>query len=212
MQFRVLSILFAALTFTNVEAGDPPLAGSVDCENSGGRSFCDLIWDFSQAPRTYVQIQAFDTATQAWKEHGSPYESFLKRSLPLDGGNLYRAVACDDVAMRQNCVSSTVQWSLVWPALHEMPDYLSLSNGSRMYISREAPLEIQIEQYNVYELVRFLDRVEDLTALPPMTERETFGDPRLSPAIDDEASAQDLIYSGIHYNYEARRSLGLSGK
>jgi hypothetical protein len=92
-----------------------------------------------------------------------------------------------------------VQWAIVRPAMEDIPDYLVDGNGVEMHIAKNAPESVQRAQYNVYRLVQLLDRIPDLSRLPPMTP------PRMPGAPLAEASDDDQIVIGIYENYAERR-------
>ena len=101
--------------------------------------------------------------------------------------------------MKRNCAGSSVQWAISWPAPEEMPDYLVDGYGTRMQIVKSAPYDVQVAQYNVYRLVQLLDRIPDVSKLPPMTEPNDL----LSDGTDAEAAM--AILAGIYVNYSERR-------
>lgn len=83
-----------------------------------------------------------------------------------------------------------------------MPEFLVDSTGARMHISQSGSPEIQLDQYNVYRLVQLLDQVDEVSALPPVTE------PQFSPDQYEHSgtpTVDDQIYTSIYYNYRSRQ-------
>jgi hypothetical protein len=101
---------------------------------------------------------------------------------------------------------STVQWAIARPATEDIPDFLVDGNGVEMHIAKNAPESVQLAQYNVYRLVQLLDRIPDLSRLPPMTK------PQLAGTALAGAGSDEQILTGIYENYTERRNRALHGE
>lgn len=201
--------LLVLIGFFSVESqADRRPVGDLYCDRKTHESDCKLRWDFSQAPRAYVQVQRLDSDSGNWSPVGQPYESVRRKSNRVEGARLYRTIACDDPDVKRNCVSSRVQWAISRPAIDQIPEYLVDGDGVQMHISKDAPEDVQIAQYNVYRLIQLLDRIDDVSSLPPMTEPEVT-DSALSPG-GTSLSDDDQVLAGVYQNYRERRQRALS--
>ena len=189
---------------TEINAGEF-IAGTAECKREDASSDCSIQWDFAQAPRAYVQVEYLDENSSQWQPSGQPYGPVHTRSKPLPPAKLYRVRGCDDPAVQRNCVSSTVHWAVARPPVEEIPDYLVDGNGVEMHIVKNAPEAVQIAQYNVYRLIQLLDRIPDLSELPPMTKPRTVGTPLGDPGGEEQ------VLTGIYENYTERRRQSLNG-
>lgn len=201
--FKKLIVALAAIAPGVVlNAAETP-AATVECVPKAGNAGCSIQWDFLQQPRAYFQVEYLDDSSMQWRAFGRPYDSVRTSSEPVPAARLYRVRGCDDATVRRNCVTSTVQWAIARPTPEEIPDYLVDGNGVEMQIAKNAPETVQIAQYNVYRLVQLLDRIQDLSKLPPMTQPGT-GAHSVSGASEDEQ-----ILAGIYENYTERRRLAI---
>jgi hypothetical protein len=171
---------------------------TADCVPQANESGCSIEWDFTRSPRAYFQVEYLDENSLQWRATGRPYDALRTRSEPVEGARLYRVRGCDDAAVQTNCTSSTVQWAIARPPIEDIPDYLVDGNGVEMHVAKNAPESVQVAQYNVYRLVQLLDRIPDLSRLPPMTP------PGMAGTSDD-----DPIVTGIYENYTERRRQAL---
>lgn len=203
-----LALLVLVGSFSLESMADRRPAGDLYCDREAHESACRLRWDFSQAPRAYVQVQELDADSGNWSPVGQPYESMRTKSNRVEGARLYRTIACDDPDIKRNCVSSRVQWAISRPTIDQIPEYLVDGDGIRMHISKGAPEDVQIAQYNVYRLIQLLDRIDDVSSLPPMTEPEV-ADSALSPG-GRSLSDDDKVLAGVYQNYRERRQQALS--
>ena len=74
-----------------------------------------------------------------------------------------------------------------------------------MFVFKNLSLEEQNQQYNAYLLVRLMNGVTDMRAMPPMTA------PRFGPDVPDDtllaqATNDDIIQQTLYALYEARRT------
>ena len=171
---------------------------TADCVPQANESGCSIEWDFTRSPRAYFQVEYLDENSLQWRATGRPYDALRTRSEPVEGARLYRVRGCDDAAVQRNCTLSTVQWAIARPPIEDIPDYLVDGNGVEMHVAKNAPESVQVAQYNVYRLVQLLDRIPDLSRLPPMTP------PGMAGTSDD-----DPIVTGIYENYTERRRQAL---
>ena len=199
----MFKMLIAALAViapgAGINAADSGPNATADCAPLANESGCSIEWDFTRSPRAYFRVEYLDENSLQWRAAGQAYDALRTRSEPVRGGRLYRVRGCDDPAVQRNCSFSTVQWAIVRPAMEDIPDYLVDGNGVEMHIAKNAPESVQRAQYNVYRLVQLLDRIPDLSRLPPMTP------PRMPGAPLAEASDDDQIVIGIYENYAERR-------
>ncbi len=172
---------------------------TAECVPQANESGCSIEWDFTRSPRAYFRVEYLDENSWQWRATGQAYDALRTRSEPVEDAKLYRVRGCDDAALQRNCILSTVQWAIARPAVADIPGYLVDGNGVEMHIAKNAPESVQLAQYNVYRLVQLLDRIPDLSRLPPMTPPRTAGTP-LANARDD-----DQIVTGIYENYTERR-------
>ncbi len=188
-----------------LNAAEAPPA-TAECVRQAGSTGCSIRWDFLQQPRAYFQVEYLDDAAMQWRAYGQAYDSVRTSSEPVPAGRLYRVRGCDDATVRRNCLTSTVQWAIARPAPDEIPDYLVDGNGVEMQIVKNAPESVQIAQYNVYRLIQLLDRIPDLSRMPPMTKPGTG-----SLAVSGPSEDQQIL-AGIYENYTERRSLAVSAR
>ena len=179
------------------------VTGAAECVAPSNGAGCSIQWDFTRSPRAYVQVEYLDENSLQWRAAGQPYDALRTSSDPVQGARLYRVRGCDDATVQRNCTVSTVLWAIARPAKADIPDYLVDGNGVEMHISKNAPENVQIAQYNVYRLVQLLDHIPDLSRLPPMTP------PRTAGTALAEASDDDPIVTGIYENYTERRRQAL---
>jgi hypothetical protein len=194
----LLTAAFCVTAITTSMADDNPV-GRAFCAPHQKSSACAIQWDFVAAPRGFYQVEYLDEHSLTWRTSGSPYSAFHSRSQPVQPERLYRVRGCDDEAMSRHCVASTVQWAIARPKTDEIPQVLVDGNGHEMYVVKSAPKEVQIAQYNVYRLVQLLDRIPDLSQLPPMTKPQVPNGPVAGYNEDYN------ILSGIYENYSERR-------
>ena len=205
----MIKILIAALAAVAPGAGmerADVAASTVECVARSGESGCSIQWDFTRSPRAYFQVEYLDENSLQWRALGQPYDALHTRSEPVQAARLYRVRGCDDAAARLNCTLSTVQWAIARPATEDIPDFLVDGNGVEMHIAKNAPASVQVAQYNVYRLVQLLDRIPDLSKLPPMTE------PRMAGTGLVEVGSDEQILTGIYENYTERRNRALRGE
>ena len=196
---RKLLLTFVCVMPGAAAAGTGNAIGKADCAPQSRGFACEIRWDFTQAPRGFYQVEFLDETSRSWRALGRPYGAFHTRSGPVRPARLYRVRGCDDEFMTRNCVESSVQWAIARPAADRIPEFLVDGNGVEMHIVKSAPAGVQIAQYNVYRLVQLLDRIPDLSKLPPMTKPT-------ATAVSGLGHEEDfLILSGIYENYSERR-------
>ena len=206
MMIKIVIAAIAAIA-PGAEINTPDVAvATAECVPRYNGSGCSIRWDFTHSPRAYVQVEYLDEHSLQWRAVGQPYEALHTRSEPVQAARLYRVRGCDDAAVKRNCATSTVQWAIARPATKDIPDFLVDGNGVEMHVAKSAPEFVQIAQYNVYRLVQLLDRIPDLSKLPPMTR------PRVADATPAGMSDDDQILLGIYENYTERRTRALRGE
>ena len=183
---------------------EPPLnPGELACDSSRGG--CRLAWNMTGAAHGNYQLQTYSVKNGGWKNVGKAgMESYTTLEKKVRGGRLYRVLACDDSRAGANCTSSTVHWVLDKPSTVEIPEQVFDKAGTPMLISKDEDRLSQLDQHNVYLLVRLLEQIDDLAAMPPMTRPRLAGE---SMVIDETLTDDDQIYGSIYHNYEAQRAL-----
>ena len=201
--FKMLIVAVAAIApGAGINAADVA-QGSAECVPQSNGPGCSIRWDFTGSPRAYFQVEYLDENSLKWRTVGQPYDALRTSSEPVQAARLYRVRGCDDATVQRNCLVSTVMWAIARPTTDDIPDYLVDGNGVEMHIAKNAPEHVQIAQYNVYRLVQLLDRIPDLSRLPPMTP------PRTAGTAFADASDDDPIVTGIYENYTERRRQAL---
>jgi hypothetical protein len=202
MNTKLLLIIVCVVAAAHAMAAEQ-VPGRAECAPKSGASVCALQWDFALAPRGFYQVEYLNENSLKWQAVGQPYSALHKNSGPVPVARLYRVRGCDDEAMHRNCVHSTVHWAVSRPAVDDIPDFLVDGYGIEMHVLKGAPASVQIAQYNVYRLIQLLDRIPDLSKLPPMT---------APPAWQGLAAGRDgdlETLTGIYENYRARRQLAM---
>lgn len=195
---KKLLLVTVCLILAGATYAAEPTAGKLECAPKTTSSGCILRWDFVRAPRGFYQVEYLDENSLDWHAMGRPYDSFQTHSQPVPAARLYRVRGCDDEMMVRSCVSSSVQWAISRPAADEIPEFLVDGNGVEMHILKNAPESVQVAQYNVYRLVQLLDRIPDISKLPPMTEPRAYGGTGAGRSDDYQ------ILKGIYENYRER--------
>jgi hypothetical protein len=132
----------------------------------------------------------------------------LSARRPVQGGHLYRVRGCNGGSRRfaTDCVSSRVVWAPVYLPEQQIPHEVIDGSGQVMTVDKSAPYEEQIEQYNVYVLVRLLGSSSvNLAELPPMAE---FGED--DTWDDGEWTAAEALQHAIYLNYSGMQAIAKS--
>jgi len=206
MTKRAMMIL--CLLVGNIAVAQPPeSSGQATCNQIDKEGRYHVAWNLSASPRTYYWVQRLIVDGQAWRSLWKPVTTpYATSETAVDGGSLYRAYACNDIAGTQDCISTTVCWVPVRPRnVDDIPASMPDGHGQTMTVAKNADLETQTQQYNVYRLVQIAGSI-DLHTMPPMTPpRERNPD----PSTDSGLTSDDLIHLGVYENYEALRALAL---
>lgn len=152
------------------------LAGDAKCEWASERGPCTLVWSGPGFKHNTVLIQQFSTASQGWDNIGSPLAANTKASpTPVVGGALYRVAFCDENAKgRDRCLGTKVYWVPALPeSLDEVPKEIRFSGGDGAYmvLDHAEGLATVTQDLNVGLMTNFINTVDDMFAMPPMTQR-----------------------------------------
>jgi hypothetical protein len=137
--------------------------------NAGG---CDINWDFSSTPGQRKTVERWSPGQGDWEVVRSADTMRRRGSERVAGGYLYRIQRCNGRAPHhsEKCNFSSVVWVPVFLPEQEIPAEVINTNGDRMTVDKNGSLNEQLEQYNVYLLVRTLGAANiDLANLPSMT-------------------------------------------
>ena len=183
------------------------VSGTTTCDSSDNTGLCRIAWNIHAATRTFHWIEEMDPETSTWRRISGPVSARSGiTEEPVLGGRLYRVVACEDPTGAKECIGSTVLWAPFQPkSADAIPSFLDDKRGVRMFVSKNLSLEEQNQQYNAYLLVRLMNGVTDMRAMPPMTV------PRFGPVVPDEVllaegTNDDIIQQTLYAMYEARRT------
>lgn len=154
---------------------------SASCGAMTVRDKCRITWSISRAGSLYYFVQQFDSLSADWESVVSlPAGTSSSGSLasPVEAGNLYRVLACDDVHGTQNCSGTTVVWApFVQPEdqVDLIPSRVPLIGseaavGEPTYglISKKGSWLSQVTQYNIIQMTNTIARAK-VSELPEMT-------------------------------------------
>ena len=166
-------ILLVQIASSSVFAG-PSHVSVARCEVQMESRKCDLDWDFSTAPSARYVVERLNADNGKWQAVQRSDAMSLTGSTRVSGGYLYRTLGCDGGAPAQAdaCTSSNVVWAPLYLPEDEIPPFVADGSGKLvMTIEKNAGHMEQLEQYNVYMMVRLLrGKNVDLASLPPMRE------------------------------------------
>ena len=161
-------LLTAAASFAS-----PRQVDTVECRKTRHSQGCELAWDFSAAPRTNYSVERLNTDSGQWQLVQARNAMHLTASKKVRGGYLYRVRGCNGHTDRRSkdCVTSRVVWAPAVVPEDQIPAEIVDMSGQVMLVEKSGTYEEQLEQYNVYLLVRQLgSKSVDLRRLPPMAE------------------------------------------
>lgn len=202
MQRTAQTLFLLALLASATTSARPSAVSEARCKASLANTACELEWDFSAVPRMHYTVERLDPDTGRWQAVHRADAMRLTGSETLSGGALHRVRGCNspEPGVLDSCVSSDVVWSPVHVGKNQIPPEVVGADGVVMSVDKSASVEEQLEQYNVYLLVRLLGNGRvDLARLPAMTEvseRELWIDGEWSPAQAMQRSLF-LNYSGM---------------
>jgi hypothetical protein len=187
-------LLMAAASFAA-----PRQIDTVHCKKSERNPGCELAWDFSAAPRMNYSVERLNSDSGQWQLVQARNAMHLSASKKVPGGYLYRVRGCNGRTGRsaKDCVSSRVVWAPAIVPEEQIPAEVVDRSGQVMLVEKSGTYEEQLEQYNVYLLVRQLgSRSVQLDRLPPMaevTEEDVWA--------DGHWSAEKAMQRSIFLNY-----------
>ncbi|SHG20784.1 hypothetical protein SAMN04487965_3532 [Microbulbifer donghaiensis] len=205
MKPYICFISCCAVVFS-VNASPPERSGRISCEKPTYQAQCKLAWNFSETNKAYFIPQVFDVSEESWRNIEKPaIENYGVTKRTVEGGSLYRVLACDTPQVTDSCLDSGVYWVIARPKIGDLPESVADKRGNNMLIMKNADSKTQIDQYNVYVMINVLEQI-DLSKLPPMVEpvataREDFAEQHVNE--DDE------IQGSLYYNYTALREKAL---
>lgn len=183
-----------------------PTEGTASCrETSAEPAECRVSWSWDRAPHAYAWLQQYDPSAQAWRSLAlvSAARGGVSQDT-VEDGHLYRVLGCDDSKGGAQCSSTTVFWAPYRPAtVDDIPEVVAGRYGDRHTVSKNLPYEVQVAQYNVYQLMLHLEDL-DRSTLPAMT----------PPRAYDESdwSVWDTVAYNIRDVYEGYRTLDRDAK
>lgn len=208
MKRKFLLITSVALLASSALSASPRQFNTAHCSDVRSTGKCSLAWDFSAAPRMRYMVERLNPDNGQWQVIQTKIATHLGASRMLGGGHLYRVRACNGAARNEpvDCRSSEVVWAPEYPPEHEIPSEIVDSHGQTMTVDKSAPYEEQLEQYNVYLLVRQVgSQSVNLAELPSMdgiTEEEIWA--------DGEWSAAEAMQRSIFLNYSGMQEIAKS--
>lgn len=205
----VTSLLVLVLVTALVDPAHGQVSGAATCDSAAPGDSCKLSWNLSQTPRAFYWAQQLDPDSGAWRnleERPTDTASRSARSEPVEGGYLYRVLACNDSARTTDCVGSTLIWAPVIPrgekAAESIPERVEFSRPDgtlmRFRVDKNQSLLHQVVQFNVYQLARTLSRAR-IDELPEMT-----APPAMSPN-SGEYTDIDVVHANVYAAYTAER-------
>ena len=111
MTKRAMMIL--CLLVANMAVAQPPeSSGQATCNQIDKEGRYHVAWNLSASPRTYYWVQRLIVDGQAWRSLWKPVTApYATSETAVDGGSLYRAYACNDIAGTQGGVECQVDRS-----------------------------------------------------------------------------------------------------
>lgn len=165
---------------------------------------CRIAWSFSSRAESYFSVQQFNPLDANWRTIAAlPLSTSNQGTLetPVEGGYLYRVLACDDDAATTNCSGSTMVWvPFVQPEsqVHLIPSRVPMAkweaeSGMPLYatVDKQNGWLGQVIQYNVYQMMNAIARA-NIADLPDMTPVK---DMRLEEPSDPIEQVQFNVYS-----------------
>lgn len=182
----------------------PRQIDAVQCRKSATDAGCELAWDFSAAPRMNYSVERLNADNGQWQLVLARNAMHLNATKKVQGGYLYRVRGCNGRSGRlaKDCVSSQVVWAPAIVPEEQIPAEVVDRSGQVMVVEKSGTYEEQLEQYNVYLLVRQLgSKSVKLDRLPPMaevTEEDVWA--------DGYWSAEKAMQRSIFLNYSGMQA------
>ena len=175
------------------------------CMFAGPEAPCALSWDFTLSSRAYYRVQRLDTATGSWRN----MEQVAQDTSPqgtrvVEGGHLYRVLACDDAVSTSSCVSSTLHWApLLVKGDSDIPESVAFTDADgslrAFTVDKRGGLLEQLAQYNVYEFEKSIARA-NARELPDMTPPPS--DVGVSGSLENQVA---IVHLNVYAAYQGKR-------
>jgi hypothetical protein len=211
--FRLTSIACLLLGAASVaDAGqDAATEGTANCRATSAQpAACLVEWTWQKSPRAYGSVQQFDPSIRRWRTIAdAPATRSGVSQDTVEDGYLYRVLGCDDVrgaeaSASSSCSTTTVFWAPYRPAtVNDIPEVVADRYGSRQTVSKKLSYDVQVTQYNGYQLILHLEGL-DRSVLPAMTP------PR--PETVPDWTVWDTVAYNVHNLYEAYREMDREAK
>jgi hypothetical protein len=205
MYTKLCLVLIVGLVAPSTSTAQTP--AQVTCDFSGPDAPCALSWNFAATPRAFYRVQQLEPSG-TWRDTGGAEVNTSVQGFQIvEGGHLYRTMACEDVLKATNCVSSAVHWAPLFARgdrySNNIPEHVEFrdaeGNLQSLLVTKELDLLAQLAQYNVYELMRSLATVQ-VKDLPEMTKPPTeFGE---SGSHENQVA---LVHLNVYAAYQAAR-------
>jgi hypothetical protein len=204
------TLLLGVVIFVVATIGHAQSRDAATCDSMKILDQCRIRWSFSRTSDSYISVQQFDPMNAAWRTIAALAPSAGGTGIldkPVEGGYLYRVLACDDAEAKINCLGTTMIWApFVQPEsqVHLIPSRVPLAaweigSGTPMYatVDKRNGWLGQVIQYNVYQMANAIARAR-ISDLPDMTPVK---DIRLEPPSDPIEQVQFNVY----WAYSAER-------
>jgi hypothetical protein len=180
--------------------------GTVACKLDRSGDLCRIAWEIPASARKFYWMEEMEPEQSSWHRlFRLPTRAGITES-KLQGGRLYRVIACEDAAGTQSCSSSQVVWA-PFQALNvdSIPDVVHTKQGEKMLVGKRNGLQSQNQQYNLYLLVRLMSGADGWTMPPMRPSRFPLGTTTamLSAA---KATSDDALELFVYGEYEAWRT------
>ena len=176
--------LALTLAFTSsVCAQDQPVATAVATATCGAQTIgdqCRVTWTFDRPPGGFYWVQQLNPMTGMWQSVAHEPDGTAargSRDAPVEAGNLYRVLACEDAKAATGCQGSTMVWApFIQPPGQEylIPSLVPAIHPDRSWggyagsISKDAGWLSQVIQYNVIQMTNAISYAK-IAELPDMT-------------------------------------------
>lgn len=183
--------------------------GGAACDSNNESRSCKISWNLLETPRTYYRVQQWSKDYNIWRNVDNFVANTALGTQPtsVDGGELYRVFACNDLDATRDCIGTTAFWAPSIPKtadesakIPERMTYIDKDGAhNTMLISKNGDFKSQVIQYNVYLVIQAFANA-DFRELPLMTEP-----PIISMENRDILTLEDVIHINVYPNYNGLR-------
>ncbi|MEM7281368.1 MAG: hypothetical protein AAF438_07050 [Pseudomonadota bacterium] len=217
---RIIGLLWLMLFAYPSVAKEFRVVGTPVCVTNDQSQRCGLQWENMSEPRRAYVIERFrpggylgnsvfgpvaaelDSVGETWTALTEPLKSLDSLAEnTVDGGYLYRLLACHNYEKRERCVASRVHWvPLLFDSTDDIPSVVYDRSLEGYAVARDTPIWVQEIQYNVYLLIQTLDYAGGVS-LPPMSR------PLVGPESNDilDLTRSQLVHRAVFGVYEGKR-------